>query len=428
MEFGKTLECNKGGLILLTGVPGAGKSFINHEIIQQIPKGLIIVKINFDKTENMLRNQTSSDDNDLKAFLMKQATTSLESLIKENIDSISLITEDDLFQSKSDGGVQDYDRFKWKENRKLIYDLVLEIVQNFVGKYEFKRKFIIILDDNFLLNSMIKPYYRLAARCELSYCELYVKTDLSVCLERNAQRNSNERLPEDVVIRAYNNYESTNYPQNQVLFENNQNSSSQNLLNEIFDVLNKVKMSYFDEEQEELQKNKFREITKTNLIHQLDLSLRSAVACILAPKKEQQINQDDEISLLIQSISVKFENSKEISKLVSSMKSLFLEIITALASKSSLASELHETERDQITEKNWKNFKKYAEKINQDPKHFIQEFQIKSMKEWSNVMKQDNNLQVDEEISQQKIILSLTRFWTHLILEYILQNHNIENN
>ena len=414
-----TLENNKGALILVSGIPGAGKSFISDELAKLFPKNLTILKINFDKTESLL---AAAAQNQLDALIQKAVL-----LFESN--SAPIITQDELLTVDQISREQNYDRFRWKENRKFVYDLTFKIMQTLLNS---GKKFIILLDDNFLLNSMRKPYYKLAARSNLAYCETYIKADLATCLKRNAQRNDASKVPEDILVKAQNSFESTNYRPHQIIFENNQQfekESLQSLLARIFEVLNQVKVCYNDEEQEELKKIEIRKTQNKNLVHQLDLSLRSATAFILAPKKDLETRNAilySEISDLLQTKGgIKFPNSKESAKLVSSLKSVFLEIISLLANKEpSQTSCFLETENERLFNNNFKNFKKYADKVNQDLKDIIRELQTKTTQEWINIMRNESHHNLDQEIFREKIVLSLSKFWIGLTLNY-LNNFNL---
>jgi len=65
-----------------------------------------------------------------------------------------------------------YDGTTWKLARSLARTLCENLVASIQNQKEKEIKALIILDDNFLLQSMRKPYYNIGATYSTGFCEI----------------------------------------------------------------------------------------------------------------------------------------------------------------------------------------------------------------------------------------------------------------
>jgi len=79
---------------------------------------------------------------------------------------------------------------------------------------------LIILDDNFLLQSMRKPYYNLGALFKTGFAELAFKVLFETSLRRNGSRKENIQVPKEVITSALEKYQITKYVDNLIEVEN----------------------------------------------------------------------------------------------------------------------------------------------------------------------------------------------------------------
>ncbi|XP_018023716.1 uncharacterized protein LOC108679572 [Hyalella azteca] len=65
----------------------------------------------------------------------------------------------------------------------------------------FPGSFVILVDDNFYYESMRLEYYSLASKYKTGFCEIVLRCSLNECLQRNALRAMEERVPDEVIER-----------------------------------------------------------------------------------------------------------------------------------------------------------------------------------------------------------------------------------
>jgi Predicted nucleotide kinase len=324
------MENLQSGILLVCGIPGSGKTYLTNKISQSIGKKRIL-RINFDKVEKWCRNLPYLVDN--SSQITKIGLPILER---------SIIHELDLLSSLDGKKIDDSEEFKpeaWKISRKLCYDMVKNFLELFSQGSE--DPFIIILDDNFLLKSMRKPYYILSWEYKTGFCELHIQADLNTSLYRNGNRPSQDRIPEDIIIDSYNKFEDFLAKEHGLIFDNNsiedEDNNTTTKLNDLCYKIAKIfaiNVKYNDENLTLEQRKEHAEINKKNFIHQLDLRIRTIVN-LYAQANSQELRRISQDRIPLLELTKFFEMTNIRSKLsfLSQLKSLFLEIVSFIYSK-----------------------------------------------------------------------------------------------
>eukprot|EP00392_Amoebophrya_sp_AT5.2_P002833 g2838.t1 len=153
-------------IVLLVGLPGAGKSYLCAEVLRRCPPDVEICLYDYDATEQELSFS-------LQGTAASGATAST------------------------------FDPDKWREAR----DLVLQRVRGKVEQAAEKQpdctaagKRIHLLDDNFYLRSMRKPFWQLAREHRCQYKTVSVEASVESCLLRNSQRTGRAKVPDAIVL------------------------------------------------------------------------------------------------------------------------------------------------------------------------------------------------------------------------------------
>ena len=63
------------------------------------------------------------------------------------------------------------------------------------------------MDDNFYFNSMKKPFYKFCKHKSISYTELHLEANIDYCIELNAKRKYEDKIPEDVIYKIFKNFQ-----------------------------------------------------------------------------------------------------------------------------------------------------------------------------------------------------------------------------
>lgn len=147
-------------LLLVLGLPGAGKSTLCRQLLSAFCEDHITAHATcFDDEEDRLLKERAEDGGDgCTAAKTHQVS-----------DSVS------------------FDPEAWKRARRKVLQEVTAAVTSATGNAVF------ILDDNFYLRSMRKPYFQLARRVGCNFIQLMVKSDAYV--ERNAARWGRAHVP-----------------------------------------------------------------------------------------------------------------------------------------------------------------------------------------------------------------------------------------
>ncbi|XP_026560707.1 L-seryl-tRNA(Sec) kinase [Pseudonaja textilis] len=137
-----------------------------------------------------------------------------------------------------------------------------------------------ILDDNFYYRSMRYEVYQLARQYSLGFCQLFLDSQVEVCLERNSQRK--EPLPEETIFAMAQKLECPNpkkytWEENSLTLKSAEFSFEDNL--QVFNLLssaleNPVKSMEENAEEKEMD----RAICASNVLHQADQALRRTIS------------------------------------------------------------------------------------------------------------------------------------------------------
>jgi O-phosphoseryl-tRNA(Sec) kinase len=197
---------------------------------------------------------------------------------------------------------QDYNS-QWKEARRCIVNYVKTLVLCLKGMGEFsvanshemaareellriaqnekQIRVYIIIDDNMYYRSMRYEYYQLARLYSLGFCQLFVQCSVSVALNNNSSRDRGMAVPDEIITRMAHKLEP---PDGQ---NNPWETFSLTVPFEDWTVMKIMKISDFlsnaaehpvvvPEDDSEVH-HKARIICLTNVIHQVDVTLRKLV-------------------------------------------------------------------------------------------------------------------------------------------------------
>ena len=251
-------------VLLIGGIPGGGKTYLSNKIISEYQNIYEIKYLNFDLIENINKDNYLQYQQMRNDYLLK---------IQEIFDNeINYFANNNTSNNNSN-------------NKSLL----------------------IILDDNFFLKSMRKKIYNAILDkifhnsnnlCKIYYVEILLKLDINYCLKMNSKRNSNQKIPNDIIINMNNIFEYKspyiNSNQNIIFNINNENDLKNiNLIKEIFN--NKEK--YIIKQKEEIKtKIIIEKDNKAKLIDDIEDIIRKEINNILK-KNEKNKKRGKEISV-----------------------------------------------------------------------------------------------------------------------------------
>jgi len=338
------LDDSNTDLVLISGIPGSGKSsFIKQTLVNStksnssLNKYNLIVRINFDKIERALNlkkenNNIFENNEDILDY------NGQYQLLNE--EKCRIIKEVDIIRdlkgiekpAKSNGEAKaeyKYDQTNWKLARyiaKILCQNVITAVQNY---REFPIKVLIILDDNFLLQSMRKPFYNMAATHNSGYCEVSFKVTLEKALARNNSRKELLRVPTEIITSAFEKYQPGKYMHHVVEVANDeenywtQDSTINGLWDNTTDRL-KLKIDKKDDELTAEEKDKLSKVNKESLLHQIDLGLRELIGLIMSGSRKEGLTESFFKSVDREAL----KKIKNLGKILSTLKKIFLDIFS----------------------------------------------------------------------------------------------------
>jgi len=334
-------------LVLINGIPGSGKSSLIKKFRSNLSSENsfldqynLIIRINFDKIERLLGQDKETNSifeengNILKCYgsLDFKPESSERKLLLKEVDILRKLKGLSCkIKSQSPVSVENseyiYDPNLWRLARSIAKVLCSNFMEAINETNDSTIKALIILDDNFLLQSMRKPYYNLAAVHQTSYAELYIQVALETALARNQTRPEILRVPDDVIGKALEKYQKTKYLNNVVEYENNINITwdMENLL-KVWDLVEEklqIKIEKKDDELTSEEKEKFSKINKESLMHQIDLTLRELIGAIMSGGRKDNASESAYLKELDKESLKKIKN---LGKILSSLKKLFLDI------------------------------------------------------------------------------------------------------
>lgn len=171
-----------------------------------------------------------------------------------------VVSYDDI---RNDGNLKRY-----KEFRNIAQMTAKEKIQ-LITKEKSTFKHLVIIDDNMYYKSMRYEYYKLARQYEISFLEVYFDVNLEIALERNRNREQPALIDEHVITNMYNKLEKPQqWEQNHIFI----NSNIDSIRNQLF--LDKLSKS-FDTPLKNIVVEKIK--IKPSKLHVADLLLRKIV-------------------------------------------------------------------------------------------------------------------------------------------------------
>ncbi|XP_003794132.1 L-seryl-tRNA(Sec) kinase [Otolemur garnettii] len=178
------------------------------------------------------------------------------------------------------------------KEQDLIFSAESEAQSSYlIMKTDVSRPLLLILDDNFYYQSMRYEVYQLARKYSLGFCQLFLDCPLETCLQRNGQRP--RALPAETIHMMQRKIEKPNpeknaWEHNSLTIQSPACASEASL--EVTDLLhialeNPVK--YVEDNME--QKETDRLICSTNMLHQVDQTLRKVVSQTMKEAKDEQV-------------------------------------------------------------------------------------------------------------------------------------------
>lgn len=215
---------------------------------------------------------------------------------------------------------------KWKELRAGIINKVHELLLSLLnGDIEncpkcfksqldvhlFDSVIVILIDDNMYLRSMRYAFYKKAKEFNIGFCQVYLKSSLEQCLERNISRSSKNVVPAPVITEMNSKLQQpkmdNKWEKHTLVFQTD--NDYQELYCNYFDLLDlslKNPVS-IQNEFDLLEKKKSALICMTNVLHQSDIALRQVISSRV--KKNIEI-KDHNSKKELQLFCTKLNNTK----------------------------------------------------------------------------------------------------------------------
>ncbi|KAL0275704.1 UNVERIFIED_CONTAM: hypothetical protein PYX00_003489 [Menopon gallinae] len=146
----------------------------------------------------------------------------------------------------------------------------------------FNSVIVILIDDNMYLKSMRYAFYKLAKDFNISFCQVYLKSPLEQCLERNFSRASNSIVPVTVISDMNAKLEpprvDNKWEKHTLVFQTDDDYNK--LYSDYFELLDKAleNPESIQDENDLVEKEKSVFICMTNVLHQSDIALRQIVS------------------------------------------------------------------------------------------------------------------------------------------------------
>ena len=334
-------------LLVISGIPGSGKSSFISKSLDYYTKDRaflaqinVIIRIDFDRIERLLAHKTETnnlfeDNEDLLSLYGPIDFTSGLSSDKILIEEVNILKKIKGLISKDTTTLDNelpntdyqYDQNNWKLSRSIARILCSNFINSLAKTNDPSIKALIILDDNFLLQSMRKPYFNIAAQHNAKFCELFFSVSKDTSLKRNDSREKSLRVPEDVIDKALEKYQMTKYLNNLYEYKNDEDRVWD--IESLFQVWEKteekfqIKIEKKDDELTSEEMERLSKINKDNLIHQLDLILRELIGMIMSGSRKDNVAESHYLKELNREGLKKIKN---LGKVLSTLKKLFLDI------------------------------------------------------------------------------------------------------
>ena len=248
-------KLNEIFIVLISGVPGVGKSFLSRKICEEYRNSFDIKYLNFDKIENINKDNYLQYQQMRNDYLLKIKEIFNEINNNMNNSSLLIILDDNFFL---------------KSMRKKIYNSLID-------------KIIELNSDN------IKFYY----------LEILLKSsDINYCLKMNSIRDKKEQIPNEIIINMNNIFEYNspyiNNNQIKIIEIINEQKINNNLIQDIFNNKEKYIININNKEKEIKEKIIIEKNDKAKLIDNIEDIIRKEVNLIFKNKLNK--NKGKEIS------------------------------------------------------------------------------------------------------------------------------------
>uniref|UniRef100_T1IIU3 L-seryl-tRNA(Sec) kinase n=1 Tax=Strigamia maritima TaxID=126957 RepID=T1IIU3_STRMM len=240
----------------------------------------------------------------------------LSSLLKREFcdSSVLIVSYDSLIPAKEEellinSSINDPKLSEWKNRRRRIVNAVGGLLGDFFEKQEFaneemeeirtsilaqnkidkslrlNKNLFVIIDDNLYYRSMRYEYFQVARTYECGFCQIYLNCDISIALQRNTSRMHS--VSEEVIKAMANKLEEPLPDKSQwekysisicTSFEVTDSELSKTT--ELIRTSIENPFQQLNEIDEEIKQNS-RQISNTNIIHQVDNFLRKAAGQLI---------------------------------------------------------------------------------------------------------------------------------------------------
>jgi len=261
----ESIECDIVILVLM-GIPGAGKSTFAEKYAKYLTeqqRDIGAVHVSYDKLIPLeVQKQTVNED----GLWKKLRTNILESVdlrIHEHKGTACELERNDF-----------YDKVKLEGEHK---------------------KRVLIIDDNNQLSSMRYPYFQIARKHEIGFCQLHLTVEIETALRLNKHRSG--EIPESVIHNMASSMEPPNPLANHwEKFSFSMNVTEKDQIN--FDLIHNIVATAFkypekcapdDSAERELD----RIVCSANLVHQADKHLRGLINKKMKSYKDTNMDKEE---------------------------------------------------------------------------------------------------------------------------------------
>ncbi|XP_051530265.1 L-seryl-tRNA(Sec) kinase-like [Myxocyprinus asiaticus] len=216
-----------------------------------------------------------------------------------------LVTYDELIPAS------DWRESEWKQQRKTVVMCLerflchthTEMTDDIWTRFEqmhtlqqtdsqtHSQPLVILLDDNFYYQSMRYEIYQLARKNSLGFCQVFLRCELHVCLQRNQQRS--QRVPDEVLQQMSIRMEPpdptrNSWEQQSLTVDNTENITDADVLKMmdmlVFALENPLRPVQDDSQQKEAD----RQICASSVLHQADQTCRRIISQTVTSARENQ--------------------------------------------------------------------------------------------------------------------------------------------
>ena len=271
-------------LVVLSGLPGAGKTFLVSRFISEQPsKTLLPIHVAYDK---ILPTETEK----YVVYQEKQSSTSLKlwkrcrKCILTSIDHVIKVINQHIGSGRClrdiDGQLMRRDSCSDEIYGNVLYDIETRFIQCVLKALNYsdnETDLVWFIDDNMYYRSMRYEYYKLARKNSLGFSQVSVKCPVELCMQRNLTRYNS--VAEDIITAMNEKFETC-----AEVWENNSLCISSNdsraicKLNKLIQKLLNDPLHPVPDDNENINKAIAQETSLKNVIHQSDLIVRHIVS------------------------------------------------------------------------------------------------------------------------------------------------------